>query len=385
MSYISRTVEDVIRSLLSKYPIIAVTGPRQSGKTTLLKNLFPDYQYLSLENSDDRFFAEEDPNGFLSRYDGKVILDEAQRVPSLFSYLQTKVDESGIMGQYILSGSQNFHLLERITQSLAGRVALFNLLPFDSLELKDAGLLPPDWETVVLNGFYPAVYDRNLDPSIFYNNYIQTYLDRDVSSLLNIHDLRLFRNFLGLCAARTGQLINFSNIASECGISQPTAKSWLSVLESSYIVFLLSPYYENFSKRIVKTPKLYFYDVGLVAFLLGLRTQDDLRDLSLSGSLFENLVIADIIKKNHHQYLLRDYWFWRDTNGHEVGLLTKKGGGFDIFEVKSTKTVLPKLLKGMNYFSEITKDKVKSKTLIYGGSDSHDRTAFNVRSWTQNF
>jgi uncharacterized protein len=379
--YITRQVESSIRALLSKYPILAITGPRQSGKTTLLKNLFPDYRYVSLENTDERYFAEEDPNGFLGKYTAKVIIDEAQRVPALFSYLQTTVDESGMMGQYILSGSQNFHLLEQITQSLAGRVALFKLLPFDSQELDAAGLLSPDWKHMIVKGFYPAIYDRGLNPAIFYANYIQTYLDRDVSTLSNIHDLRLFRSFISLCAARVGQLLNLSNLARECGISQPTAKSWLSILESSYIIFLLPPYFENFSKRVIKTPKLYFYDPGLACFLLGLREVADLDEPALVGSLFENLVIAEMLKKNHHQYLLREYWFWRDAHGNEVDLLTKRGGRFDIFEIKSTQTILPKLLKGMDYFSDLAKGKVKSKTIIYGGQDAHDRSSFAVRTW----
>jgi len=260
-------------------------------------------------------------------------------------------------------------------------VALFKLLPFDSQELDAVGALEQNWKQMLLKGFYPAIYDRVLPPAVFYSNYVQTYLDRDVSALSNIHDMRLFRSFLGLCAARTGQLLNLSNLALECGISQPTAKSWLSILESSYIIFLLPPYFENFSKRIVKTPKLYFYDTGLACFLLGLREMEDLEDQTLAGSLFENLVIADILKKNHHHYLLRDYWFWRDSHGHEVDLLTKRGGGFDIFEIKSTQTILPKLLTGLNYFSEIAQGKVKTRTIVYGGSDSHQRTDYAVRTW----
>ncbi len=384
MSIVKRQIEKPIRALLPKYPILALTGPRQSGKTTLLKNILPDYRYVSLEDTDERSFATDDPAGFLRKYNSKVIFDEVQRTPNLFSYLQTIADQSGQMGQFVLSGSQNFHLMDRITQSLAGRVAIFKLLPFDSLELKKESLLPPDWKSIIFKGFYPAIYDRDLDPSIFHTNYLQTYIERDVTDLTNIHDLRRFRNFMGLCAGRTGQLLNLSNLANECSISQPTAKSWLSVLESSYIIFLLSPYYENFSKRLIKTPKLYFYDVGLAAFLLGLRQPEDLDDQALLGSLFKNLVIADILKKNLHQYQLRDYWFWRDSHGHEVDLLTKRGSGFDILEIKSTQTILPKMFKGMDYFSGITKGRVKNKTLIYGGDDSHDRTEYMVRSWNGN-
>ena len=380
MAIIPRQITAAITSLLPKYPILAITGPRQSGKTTLLKEAFPTYRYVSLENPDNRAYATDDPVGFLKTYDGQVIFDEVQRTPALFSYLQTTVDDSGQMGQFILSGSQNFHLIERITQSLAGRVALFKLLPFDASELKPEGLLK-DWKSMMVQGFYPAVYDRELDPSIFYANYLQTYIDRDVATLTNVQDMRRFRNFIGLCATRNAQLLNLSNLANECGISQPTAKSWLSILESSYIIFLLQPYYENFSKRIVKTPKLYFYDVGLVAFLLGLRSSEGLSDQSLIGSLFENLVVADIIKKSHHSYRLQDYWFWRDANGHEVDLLTNRAGGFDIFEIKATQTILPKLFQGMDYFASITAGKTKTKTLIYGGEENQDRTKYAVRTW----
>ena len=381
MPLIKRRITPIIQSMVSKYPILALTGPRQSGKTTLLKAVFPDYQYVSLENPDNRSFAIDDPSGFLREYNTRVIFDEVQRVPDLFSYLQTVVDSNAEMGQFILSGSQNFHLMEGITQSLAGRVAILKLLPFDSPELKQEGLLTQGWEELIIKGFYPAIYDRKLDSSVFYANYLQTYIDRDVAALTNIQDMRRFRNFIGLCAARHGQLLNLSNLANKSGISQPAAKSWLSILESSYIIFLLQPYYENFSKRIVKTPKLYFYDVGLVSFLLGLRHVDDLNDRTLLGSLFENLVIADLIKQNQHQYLLRDYWFWRDSNRHEVDLLTKRGNEFDIYEIKSTRTVLSKSLKGMGYFSDITQGKVKRRTLIYGGNENQDRTDYTIRTW----
>lgn len=229
--------------------------------------------------------------------------------------------------------------------------------------------------------FYPAIYDRKLDPAVFYNNYIQTYIDRDVVSLTNVQDLRRFRNFLGLCATRNGQLLNLNNLANESGISQPTAKSWLSILESSYIVFLLPPYFENFSKRVVKTPKLYFYDVGLVSYLLGLRTSGDLENRNLIGSLFENLIIANMIKKNHHDYLLRYYYFWRDTNGHEVDLMYKNGVDFNIYQVKSTQTILPKLFQGMDFFEDIANGKVKKRTLIYGGSENQGRTKYDIKVW----
>ncbi len=273
---LKREIEIPIRKYGIKYPVIALTGPRQSGKTTLLKTLFPDYEYVSLENQDIRSFAETDPNGFLDRYAEKIIFDEVQRVPPLFSYIQTRVDESPGMGRYILSGSQNFHLMENITQSLAGRVAIFKLFPFDLQELNSYNLINEDYLENLVKGFYPAIFDREIPSRIFYSNYIQTYIQRDVSELIAIKDIRLFQNFLGLCATRAGQLLNLSSLASDCGITQPTAKAWLSALENSYIIFQLFPYHENFSKRIVKTPKLYFYDTGLLCHLLKITTRDQI-------------------------------------------------------------------------------------------------------------
>jgi predicted AAA+ superfamily ATPase len=381
MSIINRQLTTAIRRQVEKYPILAVTGPRQSGKTTLLKHLFPEYQYVSLENTDLRSFATEDPVGFLTTYDGQTIFDEVQRAPELFPYLQTKVDKQSIMGQYILSGSQNFHLLERITQSLAGRVALFKLLPFDIQELKSSDLLAENWETMLFRGFYPAIYDRGIEPPVFYANYLQTYIDRDVSQLTKVQDLRRFRNFVSLCAARTGQLLNISALANAAGISQPTAKSWLTILERSFIIFLLPPYFENFSKRVVKSPKLYFFDPGLAAFLLGLRTLEDLTDRTLAGALFETLIISNIIKQNHHTYQLREYWFWRDAAGHEIDLLTQRGGSFDIFEVKAARTLKPRLFKGLHDFAKIAEGRVQSQTLIYGGADTQHRTEVKVLPW----
>lgn len=378
---IKRQLENVINRLIQKYPIIALTGPRQSGKTTLLKNILTDYRYVSLENIDERSFANEDPKGFLKKYNTHVIFDEVQRAPSLFSYMQTKVDESSEMGQFVLSGSQNFHLIKSITQSLAGRVALLKLLPFDFDELKTAELLENNWKSLILKGFYPPIFDRNLDYSFFYSNYIQTYIERDVAELTKVHSFKQFNNFIGLCAARTGQLLNISNLAKSCGISQPTAKAWLSILESSYIIFLLPPYFENFNKRIVKSPKLYFYDTGLVSFLLGLRHESDLVNQTLTGSLFENLIIANIFKTNYHKNLLKSYWFWRDSKGNEIDLLSKSGNNFDIFEVKSTETVLPKLFKGMKYFEEITNGKINNKTLIYGGDENYKMSGYKISSW----
>ena len=381
MNFVDRHIEKVILEQSSKFPVIAVTGPRQSGKTTLLKTLFKGYAYISLEDPNNRAFAGNDPVAFLKLYSDKVILDEAQRVPSLFSYIQTIVDNSGKMGQFILSGSQNFQLLNNITQSLAGRVALFKLLPFDFDEMKSANLLADNVAETCINGFYPAIFDRSIKPSIFYSNYIQTYVERDVTELINIRDTRQFRTFVSLCAGRIGQLMNLNSLANECGISQPTAKSWLSILESSYIIFQLQPYYQNFNKRVVKTQKLYFYDTGLLCHVLGIRNEETFHTNPLKGSIFENLIIAEYQKKNAHQYLHNDYWFWRDSNGHEIDLLTQNGNAFDIFEIKSTQTILTEHFKGMDYFDEISGGKAGTKTLVYGGNENQKRTDYTVLGW----
>ncbi len=381
MTYLPRQLAAPMEAMLSKYPILALTGPRQAGKTTLLKHLLPEYRYLSMEDEPTRSYALNDPLGFLKQYGEKVIFDEVQRVPSLFSHLQGHVDQSGKMGDIIISGSQNFLLMRSITQTLAGRVCLFRLLPFDLKELKAGIFLPSDYRELILKGCYPALWVRDLEPAIFYANYLNTYVERDVTDLLGIRDMRQFRNFLSLCAARTGQLLNLNNLANECGISQPTAKAWLNILESSYIVFLVQPYFENFSKRIVKTPKLYFYDTGLVAHLLGIRELTDLSDQTLLGSLFENLIVSEIFKQNEHEYKLRQYWFWRDSAGHEIDLLTKRGLQFDLYEIKSSKTLLPQVFKGLLHFQGLVPDRIRSMTLVYGGDVNQERTQFQVRSW----
>lgn len=378
---IKREIISPIRDLISKYPVLAVTGPRQSGKTTLLRTIFPDFQYVSLENPDTRNFAETDPNGFLDKYSKSVILDEVQRVPSLFSYIQTLVDESGLMGQFILSGSQNFHLMRNITQSLAGRVAIFKLFPFDIQELKSSGLLNENYLENLIHGFYPAIYDRNIASRTFYSNYVQTYIQRDVSELISIKDIRLFQNFLSLCATRAGQLLNMNALANECGISQPTAKSWISALENSYILFTLQPLHENFSKRIVKTSKLYFYDTGLLCYLLKINNPNQIRTHPIKGSLFENMMVAEFVKRMYHKNIVQDIWFWRDAAGHEVDLIVQDDLTLSLIEFKSTQTIMSDLFKGLQYFENLSKNDSLTKTLVYTGTDSQKRAGVKVISW----
>lgn len=379
-----RNIYFAMQKMAGKYPILALTGPRQSGKTTMLKTMFSDYRYVNLENPDIRQYAENDPNGFLKEFDKYVIFDEVQRVPALFSYLQAIVDDSGTMGQFILSGSQNFHLMQNITQSLAGRVAIFKLFPFDNTELKSGGWFnEDDYLFNLTKGFYPAIYDRDIPSKTFYSNYVQTYIQRDVTELVNIRDLRSFQNFLGLCAARSGQLLNLNALANECGISQPTAKSWLSALENSYILFQLYPYHNNFSKRIVKTPKLYFYDSGLLCYLLKINNKEQLQTHSLKGNLFENMMISEYVKQMYHQNNLKDLWFWRDSAGHEVDFMIEDDNGFQIVEFKASMTVLSDMFKGLDYFEKLSGWDNLSKSLVYAGNKAQNRTKAKVIPWKE--
>lgn len=381
---VSREIVSAIKKIAPMYPIIALTGPRQSGKTTLLKNLFPDYRYISLENPDNRNFAESDPNGFLKEFHSDVIFDEVQRVPELFSYIQNIVDDrSGEMGIYVLSGSQNFHLMHSITQSLAGRVAIFKLFPFDFTELGKVGLLEEGYLQSLIKGFYPAIYDREITSRIFYSNYIETYINRDISELVAIRDLRIFQNFLSFCAARAGQLLNLNALANECGITQPTAKTWLSALKQSFITFQLYPYHKNYNKRIVKTPKLYFYDTGLLCHLLKISKTESLLTNPIKGALFENMMIAEYVKQMHHQNNTQDLWFWRDAARNEIDLMVDKGDQMDIIEFKASQTIKTQMFDGLAKFEEISQIKNLNKSLVYGGNTSQKRSAGNLVSWSE--
>ena len=381
---VNREIAGAMKQLAEKYPIIALTGPRQSGKTTLLKEMFSDYRYVNLENPDTRNFAETDPQSFLNQYGKYVIFDEVQRVPHLFSYIQSIVDDSRIMGQFIFSGSQNFHLMQNITQSLAGRVAIFRLFPFDFQELTNAELLQPEYAEYLKKGFYPAIYDRNIKPSDFYPNYIETYIQRDVSELIAIKDMSLFQKFLTLCATRAGQILNMSNLAKECGISSPTVKAWLSALENSYIIFLLRPFYNNFSKRIVKSPKLYFYDTGLLSNLLKINDVSKIENQSIKGTLFENMIISQYVKRLHHKNEKQiEPWFWRDSEGNEVDMVLEKSQQTEIVEIKATQTIMPDLFKGLNYYAALAKETKLIKTLIYGGNERQNRTVAQIVPWNE--
>lgn len=377
---ISRLLADVIVDRTTKFPIVSLTGPRQSGKTTLLRYLLPDYHYVSLENPATRQFATEDPTGFLATYDQRVIFDEVQRVPDLFSYLQTVVDETRQMGQYILSGSQNFLLLQALTQTLAGRVAVLRLLPLSYAERQEAGLLTDSVSDTLFRGGYPALYDRNLTAEEFFPSYIETYLQRDVRDLASIRDLGAFTTFVRLCAGRIGQPLNLSSLAVECGISAPTARAWLSILESSYFVFLLQPYHQNYNKRVVKSPKLYFYDTGLACNLLAMTDARQVESYYQRGSLFENAMVAELVKNRLNSGQSPRFYFWQDSNRNEVDLLEEQAQGFTSFEMKYSQTILGSHLKNLLQFRELSQTS-GDNYLLYAGNETQRRTSVQVMGW----
>ena len=377
-----RDITSAVLRMKDKYPVLALTGPRQSGKTTLLQQMFREFRYVSLENPDMLTFATEDPNGFLKEFDQHVIFDEIQRAPHLFSYIQTTVDQSGIMGQYILSGSQNFHLLRSITQSLAGRVAIFRLFPFDFNELKSAEWILKDPFEQLIKGFYPALYSRKIESDFFYSNYLETYIRRDVTDLVNIRDYDSFNRFLSLCANRAGQLLNLNSMAKDSNISQPTAKAWLTALENSYIIFRLNPYYNNFTKRIIKTPKLYFYDTGLLSYLLKINSTSRLKLDKQKGHLFENMIIAEYVKQIHHNLANIDVSFWRDSAGREIDLIALTPENRLLIEIKATETIMPDMFKNINYYSVLSKWDDARKILVHAGDFRQHRTAGEIIPWS---
>lgn len=380
---INRIAEKTIRNLLRGFPIVTVTGPRQSGKTTLARTVFKNKPYASLEEPDLRQAAKEDPRSFLARFPNGAVLDEVQRCPDILSYLQTLVDTDGRMGLYVLTGSQQFGLLSGITQSLAGRTAFVELLPFAAQELADANKLPADVDTMMLTGCYPPIYDRALTPASWYSAYVTAYVERDVRQMLKIHELENFQRFVRLCAGRTGQLLNLSSLATECGITHNTAKAWISVLEASYLVFLLRPHSVNFNKRLVKMPKLYFYDVGLASWLLGIRSTEQIATHPLRGNLFETFIIADLIKSKLNRGEKPSFFFWRDSNGNEVDLLIEQGTKLMPIEIKSGRTLTHESFAGMEKWHALAGGKAAAPALIYGGNDSYRHKEIKVVGWKE--
>lgn len=379
---IPRQAKDTLLRLAKGFPILVITGPRQSGKTTLASTTFPNHKYISLEDLDERAFALEDPRGFLDRFDGEgVILDEVQNVPTLLSYIQTLNDLDPIMGRIILTGSQQFGLIESVSQSLAGRAGMIQLLPLSLPELsRDKEIANLD--EVLFNGLYPALYSRDLDANDWYSSYVTTYVERDVRQILQVKDLASFTRFIKLCAARTGQLLNISSLASDAGISQTTARQWLSVLEASYVLFLLQPYHKNYGKRLTKSPKLYFYDTGLAAYLLGISSLEQMNIHSSRPELFETLIVNEAIKYRLNQGKAHQSYFWRDSTGLEVDLVMDTDSGLIPIEIKSGQTIASDWFKGLKKWQEISQENTQAK-LIYGGDKSYVRNGINCQSWIE--
>lgn len=376
-----RTLTDTLLRLARSFPIVAVTGPRQSGKTTLVRSVFADKPYVSLENPAELAFAEEDPRGFLARFRGGAVFDEAQRWPALFSWLQGMVDEDRQPGRFVLTGSQQFGLLAGITQSLAGRVAITQLLPLSLAELAHSTRFEPQLDRVLLTGGYPVLHAQDVAAQDWFPSYVATYVERDVRQVMNVQDLSTFQRFLRLCAARTGQLLNLAALAGEAGISQGSARAWLSVLESSYLVHRLPPYHRNFGKRLVKAPKLYFLDVGLACWLLGLTSAEMLALHPLRGALFETWVVGEFVKARFNAGQPANLYFWRDNNGLESDLLFEAGNSLQPVEIKSGQTVTPDYIRAGQKAGRIAGEEALMPWLIHGGADEYERSEVRVMPW----
>lgn len=374
---ITRTLTAKLVALAQKFQVITLTGPRQSGKTTLVRAAFPAMPYVSLEEPDMRQIALTDPRGFLANYPTGAIFDEVQNTPDLFSYIQRLVDENR-QAQFILTGSSNFLLMERISQTLAGRAAVLQLLPLSLAELAP-GAEP--YEDLIFKGRYPRIYDRDLAPADFYPSYIQTYVERDVRLLKNIGDANAFVQFTRLCAGRIGQLLNLAGLASDAGISPNTARGWLSVLESSYILFRLQPYHRNFNKRLVKSPKLYFYDTGLACALLGIRAASQVSLHYLKGALFENLIITEFIKRSVHRGEVRPPYFWQDNHGKEIDCLLVDGESVTPIEIKAGKTLSSSYFDNLKSWRPLAGLPEEQGYVVYGGDQSLQTSAGAYISW----
>lgn len=380
---IPRHIQPLFVRQASQYPVVTVIGPRQSGKTTLAKASFPDKPYVSLEDPDVRRFALEDPRGFLAGYSSGAIFDEIQRAPELPSYLQSLVDRNDTPGQFILTGSQQFELMTQVTQSLAGRTALLRLLPLTLAEVSSAERTHKNLASTLLHGFYPRIHDKDLDPSQAMGDYFSTYVERDLRQLAAVQDLRQFERFVRLCAGRTGQLLNLSSLANDAGISQPTARAWIDLLQTSFIVHLLPPWHTNAGKRLIKAPKLYFHDTALACWLLGLRTPEQVQRDPLWGALFENFVVIEALKDRLNAGESAELYFYRDSEGNEVDLFIPVGRQFHAVEIKAGATVNPDYFKGLNRFDSHFPGVLHGGCVVYGGEQGQNRTHWPVHPWQQ--
>jgi hypothetical protein len=381
---LERQLQPTLQRYAKSFPVVAITGSRQSGKTTLARRFFSDLKYVSLEDPSEFAFAQEDPKGFLARFAKGAVFDEAQRWPALFPYLQGMVDEDRTPGRFVLTGSQQFGLLAGITQSLAGRVGMTRLLPLSLAEIPAERLGSLD--EMLLRGGYPVLYGgTTVDSSDWLASYVATYVERDVRQVLEVRDLMVFQRFLRLCAARTGQLLNLNALAGEAGISHSTARAWMSVLESSDVVYLLPPYHRNFGKRLVKTPKLYFLDVGLACWLLGIRSPDLLSVHPSRGALFETLVVSECLKQRFNLGRPADLYFWRDNSGLEADLLFERDGRLQMVEIKSGQTVTTDYVRAAQKTTRFASEEALMPWLIHGGEDAYERNGVRVLGWTSFF
>ncbi|MDJ0762020.1 MAG: ATP-binding protein [Myxococcota bacterium] len=392
---LKRSLSDVIVSSARKMPIITVIGPRQSGKTTLVRNIFPELAYFSLENPANREAARVDPEGVLVRFSKGVIFDEAQRVPDLLSYIQTSVDDNDTPGRFVLTGSSNFLLMQSVSQTLAGRTAIFTLLPFSIRELIQMPAIDPRdplsryeskepslsmWQ-MLFTGLYPRIHDKDLDPTSWLSDYLSTYVERDVRDVLKVMDADGFERFVRSAAARTGQELNYASLAADAGISQPTAKQWITALKASSLVTLLPPHHQNFRKRLRKRPKLHFLDTGLVCCLLGITSPSILESHPLRGSIFESFVVAELTKAFHNRGLKPPLFHWRDATGHEVDVVIDLGNHLIPVEVKSAMTLASHVFKGLKWWTGISSNPTTGGMLVHGGTANHDQEGFSVKPW----
>lgn len=380
--YITRTIEKEVKILAREFPIVTLMGPRQSGKTTLVKHLFKNYKYVSLEDTYIRQMAKNDPEGFFKKYSKKVIIDEMQKVPELFSYLQTHSDKLNKNGQFIITGSQNYLLLEKITQSLAGRVGLATLLPFSYAEIKTFDNLN-NTDTLLFEGFYPRKKIQKIRTPQFYGSYIKTYVERDVRDLTNIKNFDNFVRFMTALAGRTGQILKMTELANECEISRETVKRWLNILEASFIIYNLRAYHKNYKKQMIKAPKIFFYDTGLVCHLLGIVTVEQLQNFYLKGNIFETLVVGEFIKNNFNAGSFAKFFYWRNKKGKEVDLIVENNLNIIAVEIKSSKNIRNDFFKNLLYYQKQIKNKEILKMLIYDGQENYKMQKIQILNWKE--